>query len=164
MTDDPDGPRELPSACILGKLPPPVLEAFIGAGRFVLASQGEYLAVQGQHHHALAAILDGEVTVTAHAHGDTVPLATLKAGDLVGEMSIIDPHPASANVRVASAGARLWIIDGESFERFVEGGTTAGLAVVRLLAKTLCKRIRHDSETMLHRADELRSHFLDMDY
>ena len=47
---------------------------------------------------------------------------------------------------------------------FVEADKAAGLAIIRTLARELCQRLRHDSETMLRRADEMRSKFLDMDY
>jgi len=163
-TTDISLPNELPAEGIFADLTDEVRGRLSAAGRFVNEKPGTYLAVQGQKHQSMAVILTGKVAITAHAHGDTVSLATLSKGQSVGEMSVLDPRPASANVRVVEEPATLWIIDGDDFDRFIETDKDAGLAVLRTLARELCQRLRHDSETMLRRADENRSKFLDMDY
>lgn len=109
-------------------------------------------------------VLSGKLRVTFHGHGDTVVLAELGPGDTVGEMSLIDPRPASANVRVEEGGAELWEIADADFERFVESDCAAGYAVMKMLARELCRRLRKDAEHMLHREDEIRTRFRDMDY
>jgi CRP/FNR family cyclic AMP-dependent transcriptional regulator len=154
----------LPAIGFLAELDADVRANFAAAGRFVVRHVGDYLSVQQQKHSAMSLILSGRVGITAHAHGDKVDLAVLGAGDVVGEMSVIDPATASATARVVAGPARLWIIDRNAFETFVRDHPEAGVSIIRGLAKGLSRRVRTNSENMLRRAGELRSHFLDMDY
>ncbi len=155
---------ELPALGFIADLDRAQRAAFARAGRFIVRRTGDYLSVQGQPHSAMSFILSGRVGVTAHANGDKVELAVLGEGDVVGEMCVIDPRKASATARVVGGPARLWIVDRHAFDAFVDRYPDAGIAVVRGLAKVLCRRVRADSENMLRRASELRAHFLDMDY
>jgi len=139
-------------------------EALARVGRFEELPVGDYIAVQGQPHRSMSLLLSGRVAVSVDAHGDHVDLAMLEAGDVVGEMSMIDPQRASATARVAAGPARIWVIDGSAFDWFVAMEPTAGFVLMRELGKVLCRRVRHASDQMLSRAAELRAHFLDMDY
>ena len=154
----------LPATGPFAELQPAARERLAEAGRCVEKRLGDYLTVQGQRHRALALVLSGRVSITVHAHGDTLDLAMFGAGDVVGEMSLLDPQAASATSRVASGSAKLWIIDGAAFDRFVEQDPVSGFALIRGLARVLCQRVRGDTRCMLRRAAELRAHFLDMDY
>ena len=60
--------------------------------------------------------------------------------------------------------ALLWTMDGDAFNQLVESDHEVGCAVFRMLGRELCRRLRQNSDHMLHQADEMRSHFLDMDY
>ena len=79
-------------------------------------------------------------------------------------MSLIDPLVASSTARVTEGSARLWTIEHEAFDLFVEADPKAGRELFKALGKVLCRRVRMDSELMLRKAEELRSHFLDIDY
>ena len=133
-------------------------------GRFADRPVGSFLAKQGRPHHAMSLLLSGRVSVSVAAHGDHVELGLLSAGDVVGEMSLIDPQVASATARVVEGPARLWIIERVAFDRFVAQDSATGSALYKALGKVLCKRVRADSELMLRKAEEMRSHLLDMDY
>lgn len=154
----------IPDTGVMADLDEEIRGRLAAAGRFVTMAEAEYLTVQGKAHHMLAVIISGKLAVSVHAHGDTVQLATLAAGQTVGEMSVIDPRPASATVRVVDGEARLWTIDGPDFDAFTASDAAAGYAVMKVLGKQLCFRLRRDSETMLRRADEMRSSYLDNDY
>lgn len=154
----------LPAIGFLSELDVELRARFAAAGRIVVRHVGDYLSVQQQRHSAMSLILSGRVGVSAHANGDRVDLAMLGAGDVVGEMCVIDPATASATARVVAGPARLWIIDRSAFDQFVAEHPQAGVSIIRGLAKGLCHRVRTNSENMLRRAGELRSHFLDMDY
>jgi CRP-like cAMP-binding protein len=134
------------------------------AGQFITHPVGALLSVQGRQHHAMALILSGKVSINVHAHGDRIQLAILGRGDVVGEMSVIDPRVSSSSARVISGPASLWTIERATFDEFVEDDPTSGLILLRSLGKVLCRRVRTDSEMMLRKADEMRSHFLDIDY
>jgi len=101
--------------------------------------------------------------VKSHAHGDTVELATLGPGESVGEMSTIDPRPASANVRTSEV-TRVWQISAAAFDRFLESDKAAGYAIMKALARELCGRIRRDTERSLRDADRRHSEGFNADY
>lgn len=134
------------------------------AGMFVTRPAGSYLAVQGRPHHAMALLLSGRVSVNVYAHGDRVQLAVLARGDVVGEMSVIDPRVASATARVVGESSRLWIIERSAFDQFIADDPAAGLVLLKSLGKVLCRRVRTDSELMLRKAEQMRAHCLDNDY
>ncbi|MGI9241849.1 MAG: Crp/Fnr family transcriptional regulator [Verrucomicrobiales bacterium] len=135
-----------------------------GVGHFVSRPTDALLSVQGRPHHAMALILSGQVSINIHAHGDRIELARLGRGEVVGEMCVIDPRVASSTARVVSGPANLWIIERCAFDQFIEDHPDSGLILLKALGKVLCRRVRTDSELMLRKAEEMRSHFLDIDY
>ncbi len=155
---------ELPGFGLLAELDPKIRRHLADHGRFETLEPGTYLTRQNEHHHSLSVIISGNVQVSCHAHGDYVDLAKLSAGHTVGEMSLLDPQKSSADVRVIDLAARVWTIEGDEFDQLVESDTAVGYAIMRLLAKEMCRRLRQNSDHMLHQAEELRTHFLDIDY
>ena len=139
-------------------------ERLASAGQFITRPLDTVLSIQGRQHHAMALILAGRVSINVHAHGDRIQLAMLERGDVVGEMSVIDPRVASSTARVVSGPAHLWIIERTAFDQFIADDTESGLILLKSLGKVLCKRVRTDSELMLRKAEEMRAHFLDIDY
>jgi len=66
--------------------------------------RGELIVQQGRKSEALFILLSGRALVVAtDARGREVVLSVLKAGDYVGEMSLIDDKPHSASVMVDAA-------------------------------------------------------------
>ncbi len=60
--------------------------------------RGERLATEGQEAQGLHLIASGEVAVVAHEGGESVVLATLSAGETVGEVALVLRRPANAHV------------------------------------------------------------------
>lgn len=161
-----DSTAELNSLPPLGKLKDldeQIRSDLASAGKFESVEVGAYLARQGQDHHALSVILSGKVSVSCHAHGDYIRLATLGPGETVGEMNIIDPHKASADVAVVER-ARIWTITEQEFESLVERDPRTGYRILKFLGRQLCRRLRTSSEQMLRQAEATRNYFLDQDY
>lgn len=134
------------------------------AGSFQVVAAGTKIAHQGVDHSTLWVILAGRLRVSCHAHGDFIDLAMLGPGDIVGEMSLLDAQPSSADVTIIDRPARLWSIDGRAFHRFLEADHSRGFAVMKVLASELSARLRKNSDHLLTQAELLRSHFLDIDY
>ena len=162
MSDSQPG-EILPPIGVLAELDEDTRRKLTAAGEFVTLPEGKYLAIQGDKPAKLSFILSGSVRVKSHAHGDTVELATLGPGESVGEMSTIDPRPASANVRT-SEETRVWQISPSDFDQFLEADKSIGYAIMKALAKELCYRIRRDTERSLREADQRHDESFRADY
>lgn len=139
-------------------------ENLFRSGNLVIKRKGDYLSVQGQPHYNMSLIIQGQVSVKISANGESLKVAKLGPGDVVGEMSIIDPKKASATARVISQDAELWQITGSEFNNFVNNDQVAGFNIIKELAKGLCKRLRTYNERMLHSMYDERNHYLEQDY
>jgi phosphoserine phosphatase RsbU/P len=64
---------------------------------------GEVLFWQGEEGHECYVILAGELEVIAHPGRSEVRLEVRQAGQIIGEMALIDPSPRSATVRALTA-------------------------------------------------------------
>ena len=155
---------DLPPIGILKELAPNLRARLAAVGELETLQPETRLTIQGRSHHALSVLISGKLKVTCNAHGDVVELAELHPGHTVGEMSLIDPQKSSATVSVIDNPALLWTIDGDVFNQLAESDPELGCAVYRMLAREMCRRLRQNSDHMLNQADELRTHFLDIDY
>ena len=156
-------PTELPAIGLLAELDESVRRVLAAAGRFESLAAGTGLAVQGLPHKTLAVLLSGRAAVHCHAHGDYIHLADIKAGETIGEMNLLDPQKASADVKITEK-ATAWIIDVEQFQALVQNDPANGVQILQWLGRQLCRRLRNDAERMLRQAQESRTRFRDMDY
>jgi CRP-like cAMP-binding protein len=78
-------------------------------------------------------VLDGEVAIVT---GDGDPIATAKAGEVFGEMSLCDHQPRSATV-VATTGVRILPIDALRFTYLVQNNPNFAISVMRSMADSL---------------------------
>ncbi|MES2708677.1 MAG: cyclic nucleotide-binding domain-containing protein [Verrucomicrobiota bacterium] len=137
---------------------------FTAAGKFESLAHGAYLATQGEPHHTLSVIISGTMNVFVHAHADILQVATIKSGETVGEMNLLDPvDRASADVVVAEPSV-VFTIGQTAFQDMVTRDPVIGLELVTALGRELCRRLRKTSETMLRQTEETRANFRDMDY
>jgi CRP/FNR family cyclic AMP-dependent transcriptional regulator len=99
--------------------------------------RGVSIVEQGANSNALHLILAGRAhVVMTDSKGREVILATLKAGDYIGEMSLIDNEPHSASV-VADTQMDLLILGRDDFTRCVAENTAIAAAVMRGLVQRL---------------------------
>ncbi len=97
------------------------------------------LIMAGMPAEALFIVLDG--TIEVRNPGDPSPLATLYAGAHVGEMSIIDDGPASADV-VTTTPARVLRLDRDGFRSILASHDQTALRIYRVFLRTLVERLR----------------------
>ncbi|MBN1936466.1 MAG: cyclic nucleotide-binding domain-containing protein [Anaerolineae bacterium] len=83
---------------LLGELNDQDIEWMIAAGRRQQVAAGEMLIREGQPIPALYIILAGALSVFTQGSGDQA-IAQLVAGDVAGEMSLVDARPPSATVQ-----------------------------------------------------------------
>ena len=111
--------------------------------------KGESITQQGQPGNELFIVREGlvEVTVGAPPASDgahTLPqtVVNLGAGQVVGEMALVDHGPRSATVRCVTTTALL-VIEREAFEQLCLLDHHIGLVVYRNLAADLSFKLRH---------------------
>ncbi len=104
---------------------------------------GERLIGQGQINHHVYILLSGRLNISLASQGSQVDLF-LQQGECVGEMSVIDGEPASANV-IAASDVEVLAIHEELF--WSRLATMPGVA--RNLLRIMCQRIRRRNEQEL---------------
>lgn len=153
---------------ILGELTDQDMDWMIETGHREQVAAGAALIREGEPVTALYILLDGllEVTVRA-AHSQR--LATLRPGEIVGEMSFVDARPPSATVRVAEDATVFSIPRVHLAERLQREADFAA-RFYRAIAMSLSHRLREmDSALALPSAgiadsDELDPNVLDTLY
>ena len=101
-----------------------------------LFSAGDELGHEGDIGDMMFIIVRGEVKVCAQRDGQEFEIARRKAGDYVGEMSIIGREPRMASL-VAVGDVRTLCIDQKSFEGLIRERPDVSLAIIQELNKRL---------------------------
>jgi len=124
--------------------------------RRVDLTAGEGLFEQGDPPGAMWVLGEGcvvEVSATREAGAAPVILATLKKGDTLGEMALIDDSPRSATAKVKSGG-QAQRIEAADFEALRVRYHPAAYKMLRRLAaetarrlRTICERIAPDEQS-----------------
>jgi CRP-like cAMP-binding protein len=95
---------------------------------------GEVLVKQGEVGDAMFVIQDGEVEVVKEHEGRQTVLATLGAGEMLGEMAIFLRETRSATVR-AKGRARAITIDRKNFLRRINEDPSIAFRLVEALSR-----------------------------
>ena len=99
--------------------------------------RGEAIVEQGKQSNALSIILTGRARViSTDARGREVILATMRPGDYVGEMSLIDNEPHSATV-MAEIQTDALILGRLEFARCLPENSSMAYAVMKGLVQRL---------------------------
>ena len=99
--------------------------------------RGESIVEQGKQSNALSIILTGRARVIAtDARGREVILATMRPGDYIGEMSLIDNEPHSATV-LAEIQTDVLILERAEFSRCLPENGSMAYAVMNGLVQRL---------------------------
>lgn len=99
-------------------------------------SDGEEIAHEGDVGDVMFIIVNGEVKVCSHKDGVEMEIARRKAGDYVGEMSIIGREPRMASL-IAIGDVRTLCIDQQSFEELIRERPDVSLSVMKVLGQRL---------------------------
>jgi signal transduction histidine kinase len=112
-------------------------------------SEGEYLMKEGGEGDALYIASEGEFEVTKRSGNQDVVLAVRGAGEIFGEISLLDGTPHSASVRALKDGL-LFKISGAVFRDLIATKPQATLAILR----TVTSRLRQ-TEAMLRQSEKM---------
>jgi signal transduction histidine kinase len=114
--------------------------------RRVTIKAGDLVIEEGSPGHALFIILSGELEVSKHDDGHDLVLATRKAGEFLGEMSLIERSPRTASAR-ATRNGELLEIDASALQGLIETSPTIGTAILR----TMAGRLRSTEASLMQR-------------
>src|SRR5918998_6300327 len=142
---------ELRRVALFADLATEDLEQLCQMARTDSVDPGELVFEEGSPGDALYIILDGELEVTKRQDGQAVVLAVRRAGELVGEMSLLEQAPRSASVR-ALRESRLLVISQAAFQTLLSCSASAHLTILR----TVTSRLR-STESMLVQNEKMAS-------
>ncbi|MBC8076798.1 MAG: cyclic nucleotide-binding domain-containing protein [Chloroflexales bacterium] len=123
------------------------------AGQFHVRNvrPGDAIASQNTRGDELYIVQQGNVEVwsSASPEGATSAsarrLATISAGQVVGEMALLDDQPRSADLRAGQQGATLLVLKRQRFDGLCEEDPPLGQHVLRNMARALALRVRHQN-------------------
>ncbi|MFL1379111.1 Crp/Fnr family transcriptional regulator [Nocardiopsis protaetiae] len=132
---------------LVASLPPDDREALLLLGTPRRFERGAVLMRLGEAGHDAHLILDGCVKVLGgSADGHTTLLAVRMAGDIVGELSVLDGRPRSATVE-AAAPTRVRTIGGGTLRAFLRDRPGVGTAVQHSVNAKLREAIGHRTDS-----------------
>lgn len=127
---------------LFGLLSADDLDALLARARFEHHPAGRLIFARGSPGRSMMAVLDGGVRIsTTSPNGREAVLAILNAGEIFGEMALLDGGERTADA-IAISNCQLLVIDQRDFIPFLE--TRADLCI-RLL-KLLSQRLRRTDE------------------
>lgn len=116
---------------------------------------GEIIFSFGDPGHALYIVRSGEVEIfVKNDQGDKIVLETSKAGDVFGEVSLLDDGPRTAWV-TAISDVEVLRLDREHFEDYVRQYTPAALNLLSVIARRLRKSDEVIQRTVTRNVNEV---------
>lgn len=105
--------------------------------------ENEVLFEEGQEGDSLCLIQKGFVEIVVGGGQSAKTIVNLGAGQLVGEMALVDQGPRSATVRSADDGTQVAVVTRKAFEDLCKANTDIGYVVMRNIAADLSFKLRH---------------------
>ena len=108
-------------------------------------SKGEILAKQGEIGHELFIISEGLVEVIVRDQSIPRVIINLGAGQIIGEMSLVDRGPRSATVKAIQDPTLVQVIQHDDFNSLCQKNPKIGYKVMQNLAADLSFKLRHSN-------------------
>lgn len=110
--------------------------------KVVTFRSGEAICTEDEIGDCMFVILEGKAQVSLRADGpDPVPVGTIQAHEVAGELSLLDNAPRSANV-IANGPVTALRIDRKDFNVLRVKLNPAAYKIMRRLSLTICDRLR----------------------
>jgi CRP-like cAMP-binding protein len=122
------------------------VEWLASAGRRKVFTKDEVLIEEGRPLSDVFVLLTGELSVVKRALSDS-PVATLREGEIVGELSFLDSRPPSATV-VANSNSVTLAISRDELRVKLSSDPSFAAHFYRALGVFLATRLRHTIESM----------------
>jgi CRP-like cAMP-binding protein len=129
---------------VLGQLSDSDSEWLARAGELLRVEAGTELIAEGARVDAMYVLVEGELAVRIRGLGE---IARLQAGEIAGELSLVDSRPASATVAALRPSAVLRVERSRLLEK-IELDAHFGLRFYRAISTFLADRMRSTVERM----------------
>src|SRR5277367_3006700 len=138
---------------LFGKLPPDDLDALLLHARVEHYPAGREIFAKGSPGRSMMAILKGSVRISAPSPaGPDIVLAMLRAGEVFGEIALLDGEDRTADA-TAISDCDLLVLDHRDFVPFLERRADLCILLLRLLCQRLRQTDRVVEEAMFGRLD-----------
>ena len=141
MTTSQTPQNQLPAIGFLAEVPAEHRDFLACFGKFQRLDNGDVLIREGDDQESLYVILSGTLHILSEASGRALLLASLKAGDSIGEINLFDPAIASATA-TARSSCLVWSLTRAQLDAFQDADATAAVPVLRGLLRQCARRIR----------------------
>jgi CRP/FNR family cyclic AMP-dependent transcriptional regulator len=139
---------------IFGRLPSDELDALLTHARVEHYPSGREIFAKGSPGRSMMAILAGSVRISALAPtGQNIVLALLHAGEVFGEIALIDGQDRTADA-TATTDCRLLVLDHRDFVPFLQRRADLCVLFLKLLCQRLRQTDRHVEEAMYGRLQD----------
>lgn len=119
-----------------------------GYGEFLPVQEGEFIIKEGDDQDALYFVISGTLDVFTETEILNTPIASIRAGESIGEMNLFDPWKASASVS-AKSFSQVWRVTRSDFEAFINAYPQAGNRLLVALVAELSKRLRQANNKII---------------
>jgi signal transduction histidine kinase len=134
----------LRSITYFADLPKELLREVCDASEQIRVAPGELIIREGETSNELYVLVEGELVVTTNQGGRTIDLAHIKAGEVAGELALLDQAPRIADV-AATMPSLVIKVPGEAFNRLLDDP-----GVARRMFRTVTSRLRSTEQTLRH--------------
>jgi CRP/FNR family cyclic AMP-dependent transcriptional regulator len=139
---------------IFGKLPTEDLDALLSHARVEHFPAGREIFAKGSPGRSMMAIVVGTVRISAAAPGGhDIVLTILNAGEVFGEIALIDGQDRTADA-TAIVDSDLLVLDHRDFVPFLERRADLCLLLLKLVCQRLRQTDRHVEEAMYGRLED----------
>jgi len=149
MENSPEAEPELPSLGILVGLGKRALNNLAAFGRYDRFPAGTVITREGQLQDRFYVVIEGQLAISAQSGGKEIHLSTAQAGECLGEVSLLEPGPASASIRVAQ-DATLWSMDIGELRAYLLAHTGDAGVLLLGMASCLSYRLRNANDLIGH--------------
>lgn len=121
-----------------------VLEQYL---TFQGVEAGEHLFFEGEVGNYVAFVVAGGIEILKQLHDKQVSLVTLKTGDSIGEMALIDDLSRSASAKAIQKTGLIVLLKSD-FERILIDHPRIGINILKALASMLSLKLRRTNDAL----------------
>ena len=137
--------KTLPQKGILSGLSKRSLENLAQYGRYDRYDVGTEIIHEDTTQDRFYVVVSGELSVSTRKNGKDLPLSVAKPGECLGEVSLLEPGPASATVCVLE-DATLWSMDIHDLRVYILDHAGGAGALLMGMASCLSTRLREANQ------------------